>query len=83
MWFVLVGGEKGVTTTRKEFIVKLGIRLFGVEVVGITADKSTAQAKASDVAFKVKSALHTAANTVAEKTATSGEQVALEVHLPE
>ena len=67
--------------------MKAGIRLFGIEVVGITLDKTTTQANAAaavDVlSSKVRSAINSAASTVAEKTATAEEAVTVEVHLPE
>ena len=67
--------------------MKAGIRLFGIEVVGITLDKTTTQANAAaavDVlSSKVRSAINSAATTVAEKTMNANEAVAVEVHLPE
>lgn len=67
--------------------MKAGIRLFGIEVVGITLDKTTTQANAAaavDVlSSKVRSAINSAATTVAEKTMNANEAVTVEVHLPE
>lgn len=72
---------------REEFAVKAGIRLFGIEIVGLTLDKTTAQASASEavdvLSSKVRSVINSAASQVAERTAASGEQTVLEVHLPE